>query len=302
MQDDGESGATTGEPRGADNESDATPVLRRPLSRELIIVTAIALADRDGLAGLTMRQLGHQLGVEAMSLYRYVNGREDLLEGMTARLVGQVRSHPGESPAQHEQPERLVHPGQGGQAGQGQAGQGQAGQGQAGHARQGQAGQLGQPGQLLDGWQSYLQRFAHGVREVAVEHPLIFPLIATRHPGAGWLRPPLRSVAIVEDFLNALTARGLSDRQAVGIYRSFTSFLLGHLLLEAATLGAPTSPAEEPLNEGDADVPTPDDNLDLGAYPTVQRLRATLSEDHAVTEFEQGLEALLDRLDLDLSQ
>jgi TetR/AcrR family tetracycline transcriptional repressor len=227
---------------------------RHPLSRDLIVTAAIALADHDGLATLTMRRLGQSLGVEAMSLYRHVNGREDLLEGMTERLVAQVRrDNPGDAGP-------------------------------------------------LDGWQAYLQRFAHAVRAVAIDHPLVFPLIATRHPAAPWLRPPLRSVAVVEDFLDALTARGLTDRQAVDVYRSFTSFLLGHLLLETAMMGASTAPVEEPLNEGDAPVPTGDDGLDLASYPTVLRLRATLSVDHSSIEFEQGLEALLDRLDLHLSQ
>lgn len=227
---------------------------RQPLSRDLILRTAIEMADADGVSAVTMRRLGQRLGVEAMSLYRYVNGREDLLEGVTSLLVDQVSSDPG--------------------------------------------GRLAPE----DGWQSYLQWFAHSVREVAVAHPLLFPLIATRHPGATWLRPPLRSVRIVEDFLDALLGRGLTEKQAVGVYRTFTSFLLGHLLLETVNMGATTAPAEEPLDEGDADLPSADADLDLADYPTVRRLRAVLSEDHTAAEFEQGLEALLDRMDLQLSQ
>ena len=41
-----------------------------------------------------MRQLGKELGVEAMSLYRYVNGREDLLEGMVDHMVAQLQLRP----------------------------------------------------------------------------------------------------------------------------------------------------------------------------------------------------------------
>jgi TetR/AcrR family tetracycline transcriptional repressor len=231
-----------------------SPRHRAPLSRALIVATAIELADRDGVAGLTMRRLGDRLGVEAMSLYRHVNGREDLLEGITGELVAHLHT------------DAALPTGQ------------------------------------LDGWQGYLQRFAHSVRDVALAHPLLFPLIATRHPAASWLRPPLRSIAAVENFLNALTARGLTDQEAVDVYRSFTSFLLGQLLLETASMGAPTSPAEEPLNEGDADTPTTDAELDLSRYPTVTRLQAALSDHDSATEFEQALEALLDRLDLHLSQ
>ena len=50
------------------------------------------------------------------------------------------------------------------------------------------------------------------------------------------LRPPLRSLRWVELFLAGLTKEGFSDTAAVQAYRAFTSFLLGHLLLEVAML------------------------------------------------------------------
>ena len=54
----------------------ATAETARPgLSRDRIIATAIDFIDERGLTALTMRRLGNELGVEAMSLYRYVNGR-----------------------------------------------------------------------------------------------------------------------------------------------------------------------------------------------------------------------------------
>src|SRR3954463_6276754 len=117
---------------------------RQTLSRERIVATAIAFVDANGLTALTMRRLGQELGVEAMSLYRYVNGREDLLEGVVDRLVDQIRVEPGT----RMEPE--------------------------------------------DGWQAFLQWMAHSVRRLALQHPAVFPLVATRHPAAPWLRPPLR--------------------------------------------------------------------------------------------------------------
>ncbi|MDF3050685.1 MAG: tetR 7, partial [Pseudonocardia sp.] len=151
-------------------------------------------------------------------------------------------------------------------------------------------------------WQAYLQWLAHGVRALAREHPNVFPLIATRHPAAPWLRPPLRSLRVVEDFLTTLISRGFSDTRAVTAYRAFSSFLLGHLLLEASLLGAQTSPAEEPLDEGESDVPNADQQLDLREFPHVKRLQNTLSEDHAGAEFERALEDLLDRLDREIAE
>src|SRR3954471_18117887 len=220
---------------------------RSPLSRERILDAAIAFVDARGLTDLTMRRLGTELGVEAMSLYRYVDGRDDLLEGMVDEMVDRLHLDPDG-----------VRPGPG------------------------------------EGWQAYLQWLAHGVRGLARAHPNLFPLIATRHPAAPWLRPPLRSLGIVEEFLATLIARGFDDKRAVKAYRSFSSFLLGHLLLEASLLGAQTAPAEEPLDEGDSDVPNADQQLDLRNYPNITRLEAQLSEDHAGAEFERALEDLLD--------
>ena len=64
------------------NRSAATPEPRIPLSRERVLVAAAELADREGIEGLTMRGLGQVLGVEAMSLYHYVSGKDELLEGL----------------------------------------------------------------------------------------------------------------------------------------------------------------------------------------------------------------------------
>ena len=72
---------------------------RPPLSRERIVAAAIAFVDRRGLTALTMRRLGTELGVEAMSLYRYVAGRDDLLEGMVDQMVDAAPPGPERRPA-----------------------------------------------------------------------------------------------------------------------------------------------------------------------------------------------------------
>ena len=55
---------------------------RTPLSRDRIHAAALQLADRDGLRGLSMRAVAQALGVEAMSLYHHVRGKEALLDGL----------------------------------------------------------------------------------------------------------------------------------------------------------------------------------------------------------------------------
>ncbi|MFF0451365.1 TetR/AcrR family transcriptional regulator [Streptomyces sp. NPDC004609] len=63
---------------------------RVALSRERVVTAAIALADEKGVAGVTMRALAARLGVEAMSLYNHVRGREDILDGMVDAVFGQI--------------------------------------------------------------------------------------------------------------------------------------------------------------------------------------------------------------------
>jgi AcrR family transcriptional regulator len=59
-----------------------TTETRAPLSRERIIDAAVAFADEHGVEELSMRKLGAELGVEAMSLYNHVANKDDILDGM----------------------------------------------------------------------------------------------------------------------------------------------------------------------------------------------------------------------------
>src|SRR3954451_23791901 len=63
---------------------------RAPLTRERVLGAAVALADRDGIDAVSMRNLGQELGIEAMSLYTHIRGKEDLLDGMVDVVVGEI--------------------------------------------------------------------------------------------------------------------------------------------------------------------------------------------------------------------
>ena len=80
------------------------------------------------------------------------------------------------------------------------------------------------------------------------------------------MRPPLRSLDWVETFLAGPLAEGFTEEAAVAGYRAYTSFLLGHLLLEQ--------------------------------FPVVHRLRAQLSQNRSAGEFEEALKELLNRMTL----
>lgn len=57
------------------------------LARDVVVREALGLIDDAGAAALTMRALGARLGVQAMSLYHHVEGRDDLLDGVAELLV-----------------------------------------------------------------------------------------------------------------------------------------------------------------------------------------------------------------------
>ncbi|UJW32195.1 TetR/AcrR family transcriptional regulator [Saccharothrix sp. AJ9571] len=63
---------------------------RAPLSRDRVVGAAMALADEKGEGGVTMRAVAARLGVEAMSLYNHVAGRDDLLDGMVDAVFGEI--------------------------------------------------------------------------------------------------------------------------------------------------------------------------------------------------------------------
>ncbi len=226
-------------------EGRAVPSERNPLDRDRIVVAAIGFIDAHGLPSLSMRRLGGVLGVEAMSLYRYVPGRENLLDAVVERIVDEMRDDPEVLDAA---PGRLA----------------------------------GLPAAAGP------RRPPHGARP-------------SQGLPAGRLAAPRGAVvaaAAAEPDLGGGVPRradrgGLPRRRtAVAAYRSFTSFLLGHLLLEVAALGADVGPLDVLDDSEDAN------DKSIAPYPTVRRLRSALAEDHAAAEFEEALEGLLDRIAL----
>ena len=61
--------------------------VREHLSKERVLKAAISIADRDGIDSLSMRKLGLELDVKAMSLYNYIANKEELLDAMCDFIV-----------------------------------------------------------------------------------------------------------------------------------------------------------------------------------------------------------------------
>jgi AcrR family transcriptional regulator len=55
-----------------------------------VLLAALKLADRDGFAALSMRRLGEELGVEAMSLYNHVASKDAVLDGLVDIVFGEI--------------------------------------------------------------------------------------------------------------------------------------------------------------------------------------------------------------------
>lgn len=63
---------------------------RTPLSRDRILDAALALADAEGVQGLTMRRLAAELGVEAMTIYYHVPNKDGILDALVERVIAEI--------------------------------------------------------------------------------------------------------------------------------------------------------------------------------------------------------------------
>jgi AcrR family transcriptional regulator len=63
---------------------------RAPLTREQIVETALAVLDREGLDALSMRRLATELDTGAAALYRHVSGKDELLDLLLDRVIGEL--------------------------------------------------------------------------------------------------------------------------------------------------------------------------------------------------------------------
>ncbi|GAA0422289.1 GntR family transcriptional regulator [Actinoplanes capillaceus] len=86
-----EEGLTVARPGVGTVVAGPVPPRDTDLSRDRIVAAAIALADRDGMAELSMRRIAAELDVATMSLYRHVPGRDELIVAMIDGALGELR-------------------------------------------------------------------------------------------------------------------------------------------------------------------------------------------------------------------
>jgi AcrR family transcriptional regulator len=146
------------------------------LSLERIVTEAIALADAEGLANLSMQHLAERLGCAKMALYRYVPGKAELVALMLDAGLGDPPSAPPAEPAA---------PGQSGASGQSAA-----------------PGQPGAPGE--EPWRAVLRLWATTIFDRYRAHPWAIEASAGPRPTGP------HELAWMETALAALAGTGLT--------------------------------------------------------------------------------------------
>ncbi|MFG3052485.1 TetR/AcrR family transcriptional regulator [Kitasatospora sp. NPDC048239] len=167
---------------------------RRRLSRPLVLATAVALVDREGLAALTMRRLAADLGVESMAIYRYTPGKEALVDGLVEAFFAEVNERLRTS-ADDDREEGRAKP-------------------------------------AVPAWRAELRRIASAFAVVAHAHPEILPLVATRPLSVPVARRPAPALQLTEHILAVLGRAGFDDPTALTVYRAFVAWNLGCLLVD----------------------------------------------------------------------
>ena len=83
----------------SDDRSVDLPEFERvePLSRDRVLRAALGLADARGIESVSMRRLGQELGVEAMSLYHHVSNKNDIRDGIVNIVLHEIEEPAADS-------------------------------------------------------------------------------------------------------------------------------------------------------------------------------------------------------------
>lgn len=207
------------------------------LSRERVLAAGLDLVDREGLSALSMRRMGAELGVEAMALYRYAEGKDALLDGLVEALYVELQEHLAAGTAEAE-------------------------------------------------WRAELHRVARGTYEVALAHPQVVPLLATRMLAVPLARRPLPVLKEQERVLMLLERSGLDEDGMAAAFRAFTSWVLGYIFVELRVMVDNPEETDPAFRLGLHRMP-------VNELPRLRRTAPTLAEHGGKEGLAAGLDALL---------
>ncbi|MEU2660771.1 TetR/AcrR family transcriptional regulator [Streptomyces sp. NPDC007325] len=227
---------------------------RERLTRERVLRAALEVADAEGLAALSMRRVAERLGVETMTLYRYTASKDDLLDGLVETLFLEVEERLSKAP----------------------------------RAADGTAASGGPPVGLPD-LRDTLHGIARELYRVAVAHPNVVSLCASRPLTVPLARRPRAVLRVHERLLTLLRAGGLDDATALRVYRAFLSWVLGYIVIDLRAV------------VDDPDEPDPAFRLGLHRlpardFPMLRAYGPALAERGGEEQLLAGLDALLTTL------
>jgi AcrR family transcriptional regulator len=239
----------------------------RGLSLDRIVTATLELVDEQGIGAATMRAVASRLGVRSMSLYRYVEDRDELLDAVVERIVNEL----GDDPEVQLRPVDGWRPYLTGMA---------------------------------YGVRRYARAHPHAFPLVATRPPGA-PWVNPPLRSLRWVESMLGGLAD-EGFTDEqvlFTYRTFNSFLLGYLLLETSAMALQNLKPAANPVPGGLSPARSPEQREavkDADSPQeltdPADEIDRRRFPTVYRLAAGLAEDRWEREFGTGLEDMLDRI------
>ncbi|WP_084725667.1 TetR/AcrR family transcriptional regulator C-terminal domain-containing protein [Streptacidiphilus melanogenes] len=135
-------------------------------------------------------------------------------------------------------------------------------------------------------WTAQLRSVAHQFRRIALTHPHVVPLLATRPLATPLALRPRGTLRPLEDVLDLLTRAGFSGADALHIYRAFFGFLHGHVLNELQELVENPDETDDLLRLGLHRLP-------IHEFPLLRSLASVLASYDGAAELERGLDILV---------
>ncbi|NUK60854.1 TetR/AcrR family transcriptional regulator [Streptomyces lunaelactis] len=211
------------------------------LSRERVLATALELVDREGLSAMSMRRVGAELGVEAMTLYRYASSKDAMLDGLVEALYLELDEALAADPAGAE-----------------------------------------------PDWRAELHRVARATHQVAMAHPHVVPLLATRMLAVPLARRPLAVLKDHERVLVLLEQAEVDESTASIVCRAITAWILGYAFVELQAMVANSEETEPAFRLGLHRMPVQE-------LPRLRKTAPAIAEHGGPEGLAAGLDALLDR-------
>jgi AcrR family transcriptional regulator len=258
----------------------------RGLSLDRIVASTLELIDEQGVGATSMRAVAARLGVEAMSLYKYVATRDELFDAVVDKVVNELSDDPDVQLQPHDGWRTWLHG---------------MGWGVRRYARaHPHAFPLVATRPAAAPWVNpplrslrWIEAFLDGLhREGLTDDQVLFAYRTFNSFLLGFL--------LLET--SAMTLR--DPKPGDGSYRPQPDSGPGDPVHPADAVPGgltPTRTAEQRVAVGDAEpgaeLIDPLDAVDADRYPTVHRLAAGLSEDRFQQEFDVGLNNMLDRIE-----